>query len=125
MTGECLYNRIYSEEYSSVARNKLCSSPTPIESATCPTCGPYRVQQTSSSNASSVSANGYIKGISPSPSELALPNASFNNQQLYQWDFSKFEVCSNSIIMLTIVNLTLSLCHLRRWWLSVNPYFLY
>ena len=85
--------RIFSEGEFLAARKRLRSTPVPIDPATCPTCGPYRAQRpTGSSDSCSHSSRGYIKGISPSPSELALPNIAFSNQQLNQLDIFTFEV---------------------------------
>ena len=88
--------RIFSEGEFSTAKKRLRSTPVPIDPATCPSCGPYRLQHPIDSSASSSRSNGgYIKGISPSPSELALPNVAFSTEQLNQLDILTFEVRSD------------------------------
>jgi hypothetical protein len=91
-TAISLATRIFSEGEFSTAKKRLRSTPVPIDPATCPSCGPYRLQHPIDSSASSSHSNGgYIKGISPSPSELALPNVAFSTQQLNQLDILTFE----------------------------------
>lgn len=74
-----------------MGKKKLSSSPLPLDSTTCPTCGIYK-QTATQSSISTVSSGGYIEGISPSPSELALPNVGFSTQQLDQIDPTTFQV---------------------------------
>ena len=87
-----LATRFLSSSSSSTRQKKMRSAPIPIEPTTCPTCGPYRPHPPAhTSDAASVSTVGYIS-ISPSPSELALPNVVFNSSQfLDDTDFLPLE----------------------------------
>ena len=109
------HSRLFSVGECSVERMKLCSSPTPIDSTTCPTCGPYHIQPAPSSS-SSQSSGGYIRGVSPSPSELALPNAAFSTQQLDQVDVFTFEVYS---LLIDLIRETLCAIHVAS--IPVSP----
>lgn len=88
-----MFSRFFSEGNFSVERKKLQSPSAPLDPTTCPSCGPYRYRPSAlTSDASSHSTGGYISGISPSPSELALPNVAFSTLQLDQVDSLAFEV---------------------------------
>lgn len=90
---EMSFPRLFSGGDSLVERRRLQPSPVPIDPTSCPSCGPYRHRPTApQSDASSHSTGGYIRGVSPSPSELALPNIVFSTQQLEQVDSVTFEV---------------------------------
>ena len=87
--------RFYFEGNCSAGAKKLPPSPAPIDHTTCPTCGPYRRHGTAvAADVSSQSSSGYIRGVSPSPSELALPNTAFSTQQIHQASIETFEVCT-------------------------------
>ena len=86
--------RFYSEDSCSERVKNIPGSPPAIDPTTCPPCGPYRFHRSAevATDSSSHSSGGYIRGVSPSPSELALPNVAFSNQQLDQVDMCTFEV---------------------------------
>lgn len=80
---------MFSEDGFSIAMKKVQSPSPPIDSTSCPTCGLNRYRRQPTIAASS---GGYVSGISPSPSELALPNIAFSAQQLDLVDSLTFEV---------------------------------
>ena len=80
---------MFSEDGFSVTRKKVQSPSPPIDTTSCPTCGLSRYRR---QPASSHSTGGYVSGVSPSPSELALPNTAFSAQQLDLVDSLTFQV---------------------------------
>ena len=88
-------SRLFSEDGFSMTRKTLQSPAPPPDPTSCPTCGLNRHRRqttTVAGDSSSQSTGGYIRGVSPSPSELALPNVTFSDQQLDQVDSFTFEV---------------------------------
>lgn len=77
-----LASRLFSiQEDTLVQRKRLKSRMEPSEPVVCPSCGPRRPKSPDrGSNTNSILTVGYVS-ISPSPSELALPNMAFSTGQ--------------------------------------------
>lgn len=98
-----LATRLFSHNNSTSQRKRLRSSPIPIDPTTCPSCGPHRPRlPTRVSDTDSESTVGYVS-ISPSPSELALPNVAFSSQNLDQADFLSFEELYHKVSFSSVV----------------------